>query len=391
MKCTVKRRFDGVWYVRPYLGRTPDKKQIRKYKQFPKELSEKEAQAAADAWASTLTVSGEFKTSILPNILDNYSDMRLLRGSSPNSTRTYELFNRYVKRYIGNVSARELTSLDFIYFELNLLKPKDEGGQGLDQNTVRNVHDYLRGAYDFFVEAGICEKNPLLGVKKPKLLVKDAQALNIADFDKLSEQLSAMMVPEELNTHTFRQVLNAFAALLSLIIGARCGEVLAIRRCDVDRTRSEIYIGGTVIEKKGAKPFRRAVTKGRRSRRVPVTQAQLALVDAFLAIVDQMCPNLPSDAPLVTFAGGHLRPSSVSRAFKNIARRLGLPVVFCFHDLRHTNATWLLVGGVELQTVSERLGHANEAITLRVYGHVLPGRSEYAAQVIDDAMRRRIA
>lgn len=391
MKCTVKRRFDGVWCARPYLGQTPDKKQIRKYKQFPKELSEKEAQALADAWASTLAVSGEFKTNILPNILDSYAEMRLLSGYSPNSARTYQLFNKYVKRYIGNVSACELTSLDFIYFELNLLKPKGEGGQGLDQNTVRNVHDYLRGAYDFFIEAGICDTNPLLGVKKPKLLVKDAQALNIADFDKLSGQLALMMDPEELNARSFQGVVNAFAALLSLIIGARCGEVLAIRRCDVDRMRNEIYIGGTVIEKKGVKPFRRAVTKGRRSRRVPVTQDQLALVDTFLAMVDQMCSNLPADAPLITCNGGYLRPSSISRAFKNTARRLGLPTVFCFHDLRHTNATWLLAGGVELQTVSKRLGHADEAITLRVYGHVLPGRSEYAAQVIDDALKRRTA
>ena len=44
-----------------------------------------------------------------------------------------------------------------------------------------------------------------------------------------------------------------------------------------------------------------------------------------------------------------------------------------FHDLRHTHATILLKGGVHPKIVSERLGHANNGITLDTDSYVLWG------------------
>ena len=41
------------------------------------------------------------------------------------------------------------------------------------------------------------------------------------------------------------------------------------------------------------------------------------------------------------------------------------------HDLRHIHATLLLIAGVPVHVVAERLGHADPAITLRIYAHVI--------------------
>ncbi|MER7250810.1 tyrosine-type recombinase/integrase [Kribbella sp. NPDC000426] len=41
------------------------------------------------------------------------------------------------------------------------------------------------------------------------------------------------------------------------------------------------------------------------------------------------------------------------------------------HDLRHVHATLLLIAGVPVHVVAERLGHADPAITLRIYAHVI--------------------
>jgi integrase len=48
----------------------------------------------------------------------------------------------------------------------------------------------------------------------------------------------------------------------------------------------------------------------------------------------------------------------------------GLPHV-TLHTLRHTHASQLITSGMDILTVSRRLGHASPAITLTVYGHLL--------------------
>lgn len=57
--------------------------------------------------------------------------------------------------------------------------------------------------------------------------------------------------------------------------------------------------------------------------------------------------------------------------FKPLLKHAGLPQIR-FHDLRHTCATLLLSKNVNPKVVSEMLGHANIAITLDTYSHVLP-------------------
>jgi len=50
------------------------------------------------------------------------------------------------------------------------------------------------------------------------------------------------------------------------------------------------------------------------------------------------------------------------------------------HDLRHLHSTTLLLAGVPVHLVAARLGHADPAVTLRVYSHVL---REHAAGIGD--------
>ena len=80
--------------------------------------------------------------------------------------------------------------------------------------------------------------------------------------------------------------------------------------------------------------------------------------------------------------GTPLEPRNVTREFKNVLRRAGLPAVR-FHDLRHTAATLLLVQGVSPRTVMETLGHSQVAITLETYSHVLPELRREAAAKMD--------
>ncbi|MFK0122717.1 tyrosine-type recombinase/integrase [Streptomyces nigra] len=56
------------------------------------------------------------------------------------------------------------------------------------------------------------------------------------------------------------------------------------------------------------------------------------------------------------------------------------------HALRHFYASVLLDAGESIKAVSEYLGHADPAMTLRVYAHLMPSSSERARRALDDVL-----
>ena len=54
-----------------------------------------------------------------------------------------------------------------------------------------------------------------------------------------------------------------------------------------------------------------------------------------------------------------------------------------FHDIRHTHATILLYLGVDIKTISERLGHTDIQTTLNIYADVLKELDEKSVDKID--------
>jgi integrase len=57
------------------------------------------------------------------------------------------------------------------------------------------------------------------------------------------------------------------------------------------------------------------------------------------------------------------------------------------HDLRHLHATTLLLAGVPVHVVAARLGHADPAVTLRVYAHVLREQAAGVGDIFAQAVR----
>ena len=82
--------------------------------------------------------------------------------------------------------------------------------------------------------------------------------------------------------------------------------------------------------------------------------------------------------------------SPFRRGYKQVIYRSGLrnPDSVTWHTLRHTAASQWIRRGVDIFTVSRRLGHASAAFTMDVYGHLLKGQQEQAARALDEVLAR---
>jgi integrase len=100
--------------------------------------------------------------------------------------------------------------------------------------------------------------------------------------------------------------------------------------------------------------------------------------------------RLAGDAYVFSFdPAGRLpmHPDSVTHRFSRLTRQLGARTRL--HDLRHYAATQLIAGGVDVRTVSGRIGHAGGgATTLRVYTHFQAAADRRAAELLEQTLRR---
>ncbi len=78
-------------------------------------------------------------------------------------------------------------------------------------------------------------------------------------------------------------------------------------------------------------------------------------------------------------------PETMTRWWREAVARAGLPAIR-LHDARHTAATMLLRAGVPVKVVAQRLGHADVAVTMRVYQHVTAQDDRSAADATGRAL-----
>jgi integrase len=59
-----------------------------------------------------------------------------------------------------------------------------------------------------------------------------------------------------------------------------------------------------------------------------------------------------------------------------------------FHSLRHSHASALIASGLDVLTISRRLGHGSPVVTLSVYGHMFRDTGRAAADAIEAVLKR---
>ena len=194
------------------------------------------------------------------------------------------------------------------------------------------------------------------------------------------------MLPCPLEGRTLRPIISFL-----LGTGARRGEALALRWKDVDLGKSIVRIERSVEQTKGSLRFKAPKTKNGR-RNVSISPWLVAELRAHRAKQQERRLSLgqgkaPDDALVFARWDGKTRaPHWLTQKFAHTMATLKIDCTL--HGLRHTHVSQLIAAGLDVLTISRRIGHASAAITLDVYGHMFKNTDTRAAEIMEAAFAR---
>jgi site-specific recombinase XerC len=269
-------------------------------------------------------------TDAIGRYLQQLADVRLA------SSHTVNNYRRDLNHFLAHAGDRPLSEIGSHTVRDWLVAMH---AQGLSAATLARRLSALSGLLGFAVECGQLADNVAAGVrppKRPKRLPRNMPP----------EQTGLMMHGTEAASEPRDR------ALVAVLYGCglRVSEAVGLDLADVDLHSGELRVLG----------------KGRKERIVPMPEQVTALIREYVAVR----PATGSEQGLfLNRRGGRLTVRSVQRMLKARALATGADVSVTPHRLRHSYATQLLAGGVDLRAIQELLGHASLSTTER-YTHL---------------------
>jgi integrase len=290
---------------------------------------------------------------------------------SAKTGETYRFHAKNLQRHLHGVALQKLTPVRLAELYAALLK------EGLSPRTVGHAHRVLHGALERAVSWQLLPNNPASKVSPPRVPEKEIEILR-------PEQLQAVLA-------AVRKMPIYPIVELALATGMRRGELLGLRWSDLDLDKATVRIERSVEQTvTGGLSVKEPKTRrGRRKISVPPTTVAL-LREHWREQQEQRIllaqgKAKPDDLVFPNLHGGLRSPNALSQEWKEQVRKLGLTVTL--HSLRHTHASQLIAKGVDILTISRRLGHSKPTVTLDTYGHMFPNTDDRAAEIMEATLR----
>lgn len=252
-----------------------------------------------------------------------------------------------------------------------------EGSTRLSPKTIVEHHRLISTIFSQAVKEQLVPTNTARRASPPKVPKHELDAF---EADEVKEILSA------LQTESLKwQVIT----MLLIGTGARRGEIMGLRwnRVDFDNNRLYLCENRVYTVKTGAIS---TTLKTDESRYVTISPAITGLLRRWKEEQTAFFDHLgitPSGYVATADNGQPMHPDSPTDWLANFAKRHDLPPIHP-HKFRHTQASLLIAEGVDILTVSKRLGHAKVSTTLDIYSHVLAKSDQQASNALDALLFR---
>lgn len=295
---------------------------------------------------------------------------------SENARSSYQMFlDKHICPVIGDTLLVEITPAMLSKLLLDFQKA------GYAHATTVKLYNILNGIFEMAFLDDSIPANPMRKVKRPaprKDEAKKEEAEKALTVRELARVLSCV-AQEPLKWQTY---IN-----LAADTGARRGELCGLQWQDIDWTNGAVTIRRN-LQYTVQKGVYETSPKNGKSRVVDIGSESLTLLRRLRAAQAESCIS-----KYVFTKDGFpdpMHPQSPTQYFKSFGQRYGI-ADFHPHKLRHSSASIALTSGADIVSVSERLGHSDTAVTLRMYAHANEESIRRAGQLVRDALKAQEA
>lgn len=264
----------------------------------------------------------------------------------------------------GTVSAGVLKRIDMVirYVEENYnLMLKDitpDNYQGylnklaerLSTESVLKYHEYVAGAVKHAVRTDILIKNPCEFAKikgnNERTFEEASKFLSLDEYYRLYDVIINSLDP---------RYIAKYIILLAMVSGMRLGECFGLTWDNLDFKNCTVKIEKG-FDYKHTNDFTDGKTKS--SKRTIVIPKNVMEILSNLPKIDDRVFKMISSNGVNKVLRKALETAKIERKIR-------------FHSLRHTHASILLSQGVQVISVSKRLGHSSPIITMKTYAHII--------------------
>lgn len=274
------------------------------------------------------------------------------RGFSPNTIRNYKNDLKQFFDFLASKGAiRDTDTGKDIFEAVDPLAIRDYIGSLFGEykrTSIARKLSSVRSFFKFLEGRGLVQDNPATDLATPKLEKTIPGCLTVDEVFRLLER-------PKIDKLLGLRDLAVLEVLYSC--GMRASELSSIEISDIDFDQRLIKILG----------------KGNKERIVPIGRQAMKVVKRYLEATEGVRKKMGYEnnkGPLfLNSRGGRLSARSIGRIVKRYVIESGLPSEISPHSMRHSFATHLLDGGVDLRSVQELLGHVSLSTTQK-YTHV---------------------
>lgn len=265
--------------------------------------------------------------------------IRVEKGLSNNTVASYQSDIRLFFLTIPSQELSDLSHEDMMYF----CQKRTE--EGLSAKSLHRCLSALRRFFLFLKREGKIPVNPTENIELPKVEKRLPHHAKVSDIDKL------LTIPDQNNVRGLRD-----SAIIATLYGTglRVSELINLLTIDMDLDRG----------------FLKSKGKGSKERLVPMNPQCMGMIETYLKDSrPALLGSLSSDFVFIAKHGKPLTRQAIWKIIKKYAALASMNTNFSPHKLRHSFATHLLEGGINLRALQMLLGHADLATT-EIYTHV---------------------